>query len=171
MALSVSTSCTSGEQQSLQSSRSGAKSEVGRKQFFGIPALRLPTPKLTSVCGADGYKKPKKRYLHEIRNTCFILDICSFLNSLCLLGLKLFSVPLHLIPRLPLRCSETSSAGVWCCLLPCSWCSRSLWSSRCSERGKNEAKTQAEKQSKGRGVTGGMRTGHCRGVTASLWKT
>ena len=118
-----------------------------------------------------GCEKPTKRYLHETRNTCFIFDICSFLNSLCLLGLKLFSVPLHLIPRLPLRCSETSSAGVWCCLLPCSWCSRSLWSSRCSERGKNEAKTQAEKQSKGRGVTGGMRTGHCRGVTASLWKT
>ena len=46
-----------------------------------------------------GCEKPTKRYLHETRNTCFIFDICSFLNSLCLLGLKLFSVPLHLIPR------------------------------------------------------------------------
>ena len=45
-----------------------------------------------------GCEKPTKRYLHETRNTWFIFDICSFLNSLCLLGLKLFSVPLHLIP-------------------------------------------------------------------------
>jgi hypothetical protein len=56
-------------------------------------------------------------------------------------------------------------------LLPCSWFSQSPWRSRSKRKERNETEIQAAKQWKGREVSGGMRTGICRGVTTAHGKT